>query len=284
MECRDKNIRDLIVDFIDGNLDTQASRQVATHMESCPECRKLEQEYQQTIEGLRAAFAADAAAHIPNDLLVQYVDSPDNLDEKSVSGIRLHLAVCPACERKVEMLQQVGAEQASLQFNIIRNWLPGFGQNLTRAFAHRPIFGFSMAAVLILAFAVIYWSVTGTDRGMQIQFTSTQNISWLQESLRNDQPLPEIHEKDGRIRVGVKFLAFFDEEKYSIQVQSIDGTILQEVSIGEDDYENNGIGLVIETRSLSPGKYRLILISRRPADESFSLQVAYPFILVRDDT
>jgi hypothetical protein len=282
MECREKNIRDLIVDFIDGNLDSPEDKRVAGHLADCPECRKLEQEYRQTIASLRAAFAADASEHIPNDFLVQYVDDSESLDEKSKSKIQLHLAVCSVCERKEEMLRRVGAEQTSGQSNIIRNWLPGFGQNLARAFGRRPIFGFSMAAVLILAFAIIYWSVIGTDRGPHIQFTSTQNINWLQESIRSDRQLPEIHEENGRIRVGVKFLAFFDEEKYTIQLQSSGGAILQDLSIGRDAYNDIGIGLVIETSSLPSGEYRLMLISCSLADEKQSLQTAYPFILLKD--
>jgi predicted anti-sigma-YlaC factor YlaD len=282
MECREKNVRDLIVDYIDGNLDSSSADRVKRHLKDCPECSRLEREYLRTVEGLRAVFKESAREHVPNEILVEFVERSEDLDAHGKASIELHLAVCPLCERKVEMLRRVGVEETPRQSNVIRDWLPGFGQNLIHAFGRRPAMGFSMAAVLILAFAVIYWSVTGIDRGLQIQFTSTQDIGWLQESLRSDQAWPEIREKNGFIRIGVKFLAFFEEEEYTIQLQSMDGTALQKLLIKRENYDNIGIGLSIETSSLSAGKYRLLLISHKLAGEKRTLQVAYPFILVKD--
>jgi len=282
MGCRKKNIRELIVDFIDENLEPQAAQKVSEHLNECPDCRRLEQEYRQTITGLRAAMAEEAAEHIPNDSLIQYTDNPESLDENTISHIQLHLAVCSQCERKVEMLRQVGAEEVAVQSEKSRDWSSGLSRNVTRIFGHKPVFGFSMAAVIILAFAVIYWSVIGPDQGLQLRFASTRNVEWLSESIRSNQPLPEIHEKDGQIMVGLKFLAFFDEETYSVQLQTTEGTVLQELKIDEPDYDKNGVGLAIETANLSPGEYRLALISRRLSDESSGPQVTYPFILIRD--
>ncbi|MFW9817624.1 MAG: hypothetical protein ACFFEW_17015 [Candidatus Thorarchaeota archaeon] len=179
------------------------------------------------------------------------------------------------------MLRRVRSEQEPRHSNVIRDWLPAIGGDIRRVFGHRTIAGLSAAAVLILAFAVVYWLVIGTNRGPEVRFVSTQDINWLAESTRSDQTLPEIHEEDDWIRVGVRFPAFFEQEAYTIQLQTMEGKVLQELAIREEDYEETGIGLALKTADLPPGRYQLLLISRKLSDKAYSLHVAYPFILLK---
>jgi predicted anti-sigma-YlaC factor YlaD len=282
--CGDKKIRSEIFSYIDGTLDAQTAEKVAEHLKGCPDCRKLEQEYRRTIGGLKKVFKVSALEHISNEALVEYADGPENVEEDVRKNMELHLAVCRSCERKAELLQRVRSEQESRQSNIIRNWLPAVGNDIRRMFGRRTTATISAAAVLILAFAVVYWIFVGTNRGPEVRFVSTHGIDWLNESLRGDQPLPEIHEEDDWIRVGVKFPAFFKQEAYTIQLQTNEGRALRQLAVREEDYKETGIGLAIKTANLPPGKYRLLLISRRLSDEAYSLQVAYPFILLKAGT
>lgn len=282
--CGDRKIHSEIFNYIDGTLDAQTAKKVAEHLKDCPDCRRLEQEYRRAIGSLKEVLEENVRQHISNEVLVEYVDRPESFTGDFRENVELHLSVCRSCEQKAEMLRRVGAEQKHRQPNVTRNWLITISHDISRAFGRRPIAAFSAAAVLILAFAIVYWLVIERSHGPDIRFVATQDINWLAESTRSDQTLPKIREDNDWIRVGVRFPAFFEDEMYTIQLQTMAGKVLRQSAISQEDYEETGIGLAIKTVELPPGEYRLLLISRRLSDEAFSLNVAYPFVLLKSGT
>jgi hypothetical protein len=282
MSCNERKIRDLIFDYVDGGLDKQSAELVSQHLADCSECRKLENEYQNTINDLKSAFRELATEHCSNSTLVEYVDNPNALTAQDKENIQLHLSVCSSCEAKVEMLRQVALEESVNRLHIMPGWLRDLKDSLDQVFTRKPIVAIASVAVIVVVLSVGYWLTTEPDYGPQIQFTTLTDVTWLNESIRTEQTLPSIQERNGSIDVGLSFRAFFDEESYLIQLQLPEGIVLDEKSIRKDDYNDPGIRLRIECLSLEPGEYQLILISRKLSDPDYMMQTAYPFFLAKD--
>jgi hypothetical protein len=280
MDCREKKIRDLILDYVEEKLDSGTAAQVKNHLGDCLECRTIEREYRQSIMGLKAVFTGVAKQHIANDTLVRYVDNPESISRSEKESLELHIALCSSCKEKVEMLQRVAGELSTTSLDSSSDWS---GRGIGRIIdIPRRRLALSLAAAAIVVLVAIYWSIIGVGRGPQILFTSAENVTWLYESTRGEQPLPEISESEDWIRIGIKFHAFFSEESYTIQLQTPKGDKLEECKIRQEDYDGTGVTMEIETSTLESGNYRLILISRKLADGQYSLRVAYPFKLLKE--
>lgn len=280
--CRDKNIQTRIFGYIDRDLDARSAAQVAGHLETCPDCRKLEQDYRQIIAGLKAALEEEAANHAANEVLIGYVDNPKLLSDEDTKGLELHLTVCPLCRQKVEMLRGVTKEEFPDRSVKISDRLVSLRERLEQAFGHRTVVSVAAAAVLVVAVGIVYWMAIGDRHGQLMQVASRGDVLWLSESIRGTRDLPEVLAGDGKIHVGVTFYAFFDEESYLIQLESPGGSVLTEIPVREEDYNGHGIPLQIEASSLDPGEYRLILVSHKLATGETGARTGYRFRLLNE--
>lgn len=279
--CNKTDIRNMLIDYVDGSLDDQSTREVAQHLASCEECRGLELEYRETIHNLRLSLEAEREDHIPNEKLVRYVDDPTALVDADIESVELHLAVCPPCEEKVVMLKRVSFEQLSPTGTSIGGIFDRISSAI-RTLTARPAVGVSGVAALILVMCIGYLAMTDGWHESYMQFTSSENGVWLHESVRGEQEYPRVAEVDRHITVGLLFNAFFDKESYSVQLRSAEGTILESVQIHEGDYLGNGVQLHINSSTLPLGKYQLVLSTRSLADSRLRYRTAYSFYLVKN--
>lgn len=334
MNCHNKRFHDMIFDYVDGNLNTEAVEAVTIHLADCSECYKLETEYRQTIAGLEVVLENTARDHITDDILITYIDNPGALQIQEKSAVELHISICDVCNNKAEMLQRVAQEESFHRDYPILDWLRSPLHNVYYFIAHKPVAGI-VAIAAIASIILIYWFTIGRDFGPGIRFTSAQDVIWLGEVTRGDQipwlsdstetartkpdypppppgyegpwPPPDsglsefdqapwsedglsrygqtlltVDEINGRAKVGVPFYAFFNKEKYQIQLQTSEDVVLQKIWVKKSSYYDQGVRLLIETTGLDPGEYRLVLISYKLEDEKITFSSVYPFLLVKD--
>lgn len=277
--CDDKEIHSEIFSYIDGTLDAQTAEKIAEHLKGCPDCRRLEREYRRAIQGLRTVFDENALQHITNETLVEYVERPENLTDDVKDDIELHLAMCQTCEQKADMLRNAIAEEVPGRRDTASGRTIPIGEKLRQAFQQRAALSFAAAAVLLIALAAVYWMTIPNNLGPRMEIAAGEDVTWISEATRGTSDLPEISADNGWIHIGVLFYAFFDEERYAIQLNSRDGSILREIQVNQNDYNGYGIPLRIEASSLAAGEYQLILVSSNLETGKTGTPVAYRFRL-----
>ncbi len=282
MSCSRREIRNSIIDYVDGNLSAQSSDSVARHLDDCPECREIEREYRRTIACIRVVFDETARNHVPNDTIVQYVDHPESLAARDREALELHVTICSSCERKIEMLREVASEESSLLRSGEGSRLQNALQRFIRVLPRRLTIRVASACAAVAVIMIIGLTMIGRDSAPRMEFTSSGDVFWLDESTRGEQTPPQIFEREGWIAVGARFHAFFDEESYQIQLWPEEGPALQTLAIDQDDYSGSGVGLRIRTSPLGPGTHHLTLISCKLTDKDFCVYTTYPFTLVKE--
>ncbi|MFH1374195.1 MAG: zf-HC2 domain-containing protein [bacterium] len=284
MSCSNKNIRDLIFDFLDGSLDDRTAPEVTRHLKECQDCRSLADEYRQTIDGARGFFAVSAREHAGNESLVTYIDDPQLLSQNKREEIELHLDLCPACRKKADMLQTVADSSARSEPSSISQRLWNWWEGLMVPLKVRPVMAFAAAAVIVLLMAplsVVMWSHF-TDRS-SMTFVQTADVVWLHELRRSDQVKPVVPLRENRFVVGLSFMAFFDEENYQLRLQATSDEVLHQRRVFPQDFAPGGRLLIeVEVPGLAAGEYRLVVIANSPATGEEYVHTVFPFILSQD--
>lgn len=282
MSCKDKKIRNLLCDFVDGELTDSEAARVVQHLETCHECRDSEAEYRMTAAGLRAAFREDAAKHPDNTSLVDFVDDPGRLSVDARKSIELHLAVCPACSEKTKMLRQVAAEEAAASPVSVRRLPALISRTFSPAKMPKVAAAYVTAGLLLMAIAAGYFGwYQPWLQSPRMRFQTATDTIWLLELRRSEQDLPVVREHDGWVTVGIRFTAFFDEETYVVRLRLSDGRIAAERNVDRFHYQSGGIGLRIHTGPLEAGECQIVLAGWKRGDPQSMLESAYPFVLVK---
>lgn len=284
MSCSNKNIRDLIIDFLDGSLDDRTSREVSRHLQECRDCRSLADEYRQIIDGVRGFFTASAGEHVDNESLVSYIDSPKLMNREQREKIELHLEMCPACRKKADMLQTVADSSARSEPSSLSQRLWVWWEGLVVPLKVRPVMAFAAAAVIVLLMAplgVVMWSHF-TDRS-SMTFVQTADVVWLHELRRSDQGKPVVPLREDRFVVGLSFMAFFDEESYQLRLQDTSDEVLHQRRVFPQDFAPGGRLLIeVEVPGLAADEYRLVVIANSQATGEEYVHTVFPFILSQD--
>ena len=281
MNCTNRKVRDLIFDYIDGNLEVEAQRQVEEHLAVCEDCRSLEREYRHTIDETKAFFAKSAMEHIANETLVEYVDSPQKLTRSQREAVEFHLDICPTCSGKIKMLERVATESSPGVPKVVTrgflDCLRGMGEMLMR----RPAVAFATAAVILaIAIPLGYIIRSQMAGGVKVEFVQAADVVWLHELQRSDLEKPLVERKDGWVQIGLTFDTFFDDESYILELQSAEGEVLFKKKLSESDFTSHrGLVMRVKTQDIAPGEYLLILVASKTATPEEEYRTIYPFIL-----
>jgi hypothetical protein len=97
--------------YANGTLDVQKRREVEAHLRSCADCREL---LRHALD-LRDIFGDPAEVplgdHVHAQLLAEFADAPDALEDETVRRVREHLAGCEACADALEACRAEPAEE-----------------------------------------------------------------------------------------------------------------------------------------------------------------------------
>jgi anti-sigma factor RsiW len=66
---------DLLIDYVDGDLDAQTRARFDRHLATCPDCRHYLNHYQASIQASLDAFAADVPSNMPEGLVRAILDA-----------------------------------------------------------------------------------------------------------------------------------------------------------------------------------------------------------------
>lgn len=104
-ECADP-ARVLLVFHANGKLDDEDRRRVESHLGGCDDCREL-LELARGARGEAEGGDFYPLDHVQSQLLTEYVDRPESLDEETRSWVGSHLEGCDECRSVVPVLHQV---------------------------------------------------------------------------------------------------------------------------------------------------------------------------------
>ena len=278
-------MQELIFDEIDGNLGEEQADELNLHLSTCPECRKLRQEYLDTIESIKLQGKEVTCQHITNEELVDYVDDPRELSEAQREMIELHLDLCHRCQKKVSMLRQIDRESsAAYSEKEPGTSIPWF-RKMSYAITNRPVVVIASAAALLLAILIPLGYVLRLHYAdeSRLEIITDKDVVWLSELTRTSQVKPEVIERDGYIRVGLRYQPFFENENYWVRLRSSSEEVILNRRLNSGDFNPAGeLILQLKTSDLDPGELHLIIIAVSPDNRVEYSRSINPFILVKD--
>jgi anti-sigma factor RsiW len=71
--CRE--FADFVMDYFDGQLDTDARARFDRHLARCPDCVSYLQQYRDTVQAGQAAYDDELPAAVPDDLVQAILDA-----------------------------------------------------------------------------------------------------------------------------------------------------------------------------------------------------------------
>jgi len=283
MKCSDKNIRNLIFDYVDSNLDENNQKEVELHLIDCQDCRNLEKEYRGTISGIRSFFKESAQAHIPPETLVDYVDNLDELNKSQREAVELHLDLCGTCYKKVEMLKQVASTSVITDKRTIIDRFLEIVRNFFTQLTAKPAVVIATTVIILLIAVPMGYLINSHLTGKpQIQFTQAKKVTWLREAQRTAYEKPVVLEKDGWIEIGLMFDTFFDEENYILELEKSDEILLHRVLSESDVSTGSELFIRLKTKNLDQGEYQLVIISFISTSRQELSRAFYPFVLKKE--
>jgi len=281
MSCSEPEMQKFLFDYVDGGVSGDLLREITDHVGGCSECSRLAREYRQTTADLQVMFRQAASGHIENELLVSYVETPRSLDHRQRSLVQLHVDLCDHCRDKVTMLKAVTSEQRIGLWSSVREVAGRMREVVSRQLTAHPRLAMATATIAVaLVIGTLYLS--GPDKGPLMDLGTTAEVVWLRELNRSSHDIPTVKEQNGRVDVGVPFLAFFDEEAYKVRLLTPSGRILNEAEILPAHYSDPGARVRIRSFVLEPGRYQLLIVKSRLDDSSFVATATYPFELVKE--
>lgn len=115
MSCRQPEISEQILAWLDGVLPAEDADLFATHIAACPWCQQDVQAMRELTGRVAAAYRVQREQSIPS--LCPNPDDLQALADKTVSSLKRHdlknhLAICPSCQEQVELLRALDADAA----------------------------------------------------------------------------------------------------------------------------------------------------------------------------
>ena len=121
MECKNKDISDKLLLYLEEELPDDQYRQLGEHLQSCPVCKaELENLTQITATiQVAAGHIKEKWVHPTPEELVSYQSDPESLESVRRNEIEAHLSLCPGCAREMEMLREVPREQGDAPDDVV---------------------------------------------------------------------------------------------------------------------------------------------------------------------
>jgi len=278
-ECNNRHLKEILLDFVLGELTATDAQAVTKHLAECASCR----DDRTFLDTLRTDLAYlkvyEAERHIEIEDLIDYSEARSKLSEEKILALRRHLLFCSDCEKELDSVMRlslvpeseksdeeppVGVEAFSVRVRV------------TRALRN-PIVGWAVAAGF--AFFLILRSPTTPNRP-GIDVITPQRI---EQQMRSSSARPSVLRQSVDREVSVVFrLPANDLVRAKATLNDSRGKRLKHNDLGnalQGSFEGQ---ISVDVHDLVDGEYVLILEARRTETGELVTE-AYRFALQTKD-
>ncbi|MBN1415671.1 MAG: zf-HC2 domain-containing protein [Bacteroidales bacterium] len=274
--CKNREVLDLLPWYVTGSLPADKNAMVEKHLAECETCSKEVEKMKWLTEAYELT-----EKHINPVILTIYAENNKELSKPIIQQIKNHLAVCPECQKELEILTEVNR---SLDTQPAESQLSGIIESILSFFSQlflKPAFAYIL--VLLLLYPAWLGIFRKNDRPMQVNkavnikdhfvlkqnnqrgYTNRQNVFELADTkglFTLSFHLPDVDKKD------FTYKARIIDEKNNVKWQTSD---LQFI----DDYGN--VLLLLNNSNFRTGPYTLIIDQKNTETGQTADEYTYVF-------
>lgn len=277
VNCQDQKIREMLVEYILGQLTGASVAQVEAHISSCESCQSDVSFLRTVRQDLQALKQRELLHHPSVENLVHYVENSDVLDASTATGIKRHLLFCQQCQAEVAAIgQNESAHQVAVadRSHISGNPLSPKQGRVGAIFLH-PIFGYAIAAGLALF--IVFEGLFESSPDSGIQLIPVQRI---EQQLRSTTSRSTVFRLSGEDQLGLQFRPPSGRLADVVAtLQDNNDKVLSKQSF-EDGFDDSLLAqIIVNSKGLEDGQYRL-LIEAMNRETGEKVRAAYDFELL----
>jgi len=268
MECKQRNIAEMLTDYFTGDLSMEQHMQVERHLDECEGCRTN----LQTMTLLAGGIAQDSddvnQNHVHPRLISAYYREKASLSESTLSKIEAHLEACESCSYDLQLLRDMETElfrsvEVAKDTRTVGQKLATFVWSLVR----KPALAYFILAL------TIYPASMYVLEERQASIDSAGYVE-LRSSLRSNEELPLVERASQTeiLRISLPQYHNLDVFDYTFSIRALDSDLDLRADIVPDFSAQGEIDLLIGGRYLADGVYYLI-VNERELDDTSSVSV-----------
>ncbi|MBN2275524.1 MAG: zf-HC2 domain-containing protein, partial [Bacteroidales bacterium] len=139
-----REVLDLLPWYVTGSLPAEENAMVEKHLAACESCSKEVEKMKWLTEAYELA-----EKHINPVILTVYAENKKELSKPVIQQIKNHLAICPECQKELEILTEVNR---SLETQVAGSPLSGITESITSFFSQlflKPVFAYVLVLLLL---------------------------------------------------------------------------------------------------------------------------------------
>ena len=162
MNCKQKEIAELLPWFVNGTLPEADRDKVQSHLQSCKDCQAAAKEIKSFSLQLQTHKESFLSEHILSAKLVQYAEARNELSPDDQKNINAHLKTCSQCSQELKTLEKVNASLMESQRGLFYKQVKEKFENLFS----NPIVKPALAYIIILL--LLYPAYLGIFKKRQV--------------------------------------------------------------------------------------------------------------------
>ena len=202
MNCQDRELRELLVEFELGRLTDVQEDQVRKHLASCSDCQSDLRFIKALRKDLVELKRIETRKHPTVDELVAYVESPLSLEQSRKSQLRQHLIFCANCRAEYDHLSELESAIAQTgEHTSLNSEAAGRSvQNRLSSLIWHPITASAIAAGIGLIFFF-----AGVLKSPQDEKSWSVPLQRIEQQMRATNVMSKVYRSPEDRRIGLEF-------------------------------------------------------------------------------
>jgi len=277
-DCKDE-LKSLLPWYLNQTLSEDEAKKVEAHLKECQKCQKELEELRWLSSDVKEHKELFESPHIESEKLVTFAEDPETLSPDEAAAIVKHLQSCPLCYEELQTLKSANLELEALE----KKEKPKFAKEASvwEKIAERIVRlvrkpAFAYIIVILLAYPAGRWLFYKSPPSPKV---AAERVYLLSEQTRiTGEPTSVLRsDKDKQVRVAIPFWPDLENQSYELKVNNESGQTIFAIKDFTDFGDQNLFQLVLNTDSISDGRYVLILRETNKKDPNISSETYFPF-------
>jgi len=284
-ECTNR-LKEMLPWYLNKTLSEDEVKQVEAHLKECPECRKELEEIIFLSSEVKVNSEVFASPHIESERLVLFCEEPKSLSPDESISIERHLRSCLYCYEELQTLKRANLELKSLERETKPKLVKeaSVWEKISERLiwlVRKPVLAYII--VILLAYPAASWLLRSPKSGESIvPKVAFEKVYMLSEQTRTTVEPTSVFRKtkDILVRVVIPFWADIENESYNLAINDENSKSILAIK-DFTDFGNQGFfQLVLNTDSISDGRYTLVVWGTNKKDPAISSETNFPFQII----